>query len=476
MKKRIARYSRAKQNGLCAFSRKNKPGVSKTLHASILLKTDAYERTRSDERAARHKRNAAISLRLACALLFLTPLMASAAQDTEERIRKLEQDVEKLKSEQQTSDFRVFWKEGLRFETPDKDFALKLGGRIMVDGTWVSEDDGIKTMIGEQEDGVEFRRARMYMEGLIYGNVQYKLQLDFAGGDADLKDAFVALPDFPFGRLKLGHFKEPFGLEELTSSKYITFLERVLSSADPARNTGIMLHDSICDEHMTWAAGVFRTTDDNGMLEDDDGTAVTGRVTGLPVYEDSGASLVHLGVAYSHRDAAHNLLRLRSRPEAHMVDYFMNTGFMPSDDADLVDLEFAWVCGPFSLQAEYFFIDINRRGGASPVDFDGYYGQASYFLTGEHRRYKKSAGAFTRIKPKRNYGHGGGMGAWEVAARYSDIELNDRDITGGAVDNTTLGLNWYLNPNTRIMWNYIHSDKHRVGNADIFLMRAQIDF
>jgi phosphate-selective porin OprO/OprP len=418
-----------------------------------------------------------IKMTIACVvLLLMTPLIAPAAEDYEARIQKLEKEVEALKAEPAPRDFRVFWKEGLRFETPDKEFTAKLGGRIMVDGTWVSEDDGIKADVGNQKDGVEFRRARLYLAGRMYGNVEYKIEFDFADGDADFTDVYIALPDFPLGHLKLGHFKEPFGLEELTSSKYITFLERVLSSADPARNTGVMLYDSLHDERMTWAAGIFRITDSFGEVEDDGGYSGTGRVTGLPVYEDNGASLIHLGAAYSYRGPDNNLLRLRSRPEAHQVDYFMNTGFMPTDNAGILGLESAWVCGPLSVQGEYFYIDVDRTSGLSSVDFDGYYGQVSYFLTGEHRKYKKSSGTFDRVKPKENYGDEGGTGAWEVAARFSNIDLNDGDVAGGRVRNTTAGLNWYLNPNTRMMWNYIHSEKENVGNADILLMRAQIDF
>ncbi len=430
----------------------------------------------SQHNPTQNNRTAVSLLNLSCVLLMMTPLVARAAEDYEARIQKLEKEVEALKSEQRANEFRVFWKEGLRFETPDKDFTLKMGGRIMADWTWVNEDAGIKADVGEQEDGVEFRRARMYMEGLMYGNVEYKLQVDFAGGDADLKDAYIALTDFPIGRLKMGHFKEPFGLEELTSSKYITFLERVLSSADPARNTGFMLYDSLHDERMTWAAGVFRITDDFGAVKDNGGYSGTGRITGLPVYEDDGASLVHIGAAYSYRGPEGDSTRLRSRPEAHQLDYFMDTGAIPSDNVGIVGLESAWVCGPLSLQGEYFHINVDRTGGNSAVDFDGYYGQASYFLTGEHRRYKKSAGAFTRVKPNENYGYKGGAGAWEVAARYSNIDLSDSDVTGGQVKNTTAGLNWYLNPNTRFMWNYIYSQKENIGNADILLMRLQVDF
>jgi phosphate-selective porin OprO/OprP len=415
-------------------------------------------------------------LNIACTLLLMIPLMASAAEDYEARIEKLEKEVEALKSEQGKNDFRVFWKKGLRLETPDKEFTLKLGGTIMTDWTWVNEDAGIKADVGDQEDGVEFRRARVYLQGLMYGNVKYKLQVDLAGGDADLKDAYIALTDLPIGRLKMGHFKEPFGLEELTSSKNITFLERVLSSADPARNTGFMLYDSPNDGRITWAAGVFRTTNDFGAVQDDGGYSATGRITALPLYQNDGTSLIHLGAAYSYRGTADNSAEFKSRPEAHQLDYFIDTGAIPSDNVGILGLESAWVCGPLSLQGEYFYIDVDRTGGNSAVELDGYYGQASYFLTGEHRQYKKSAGAFTRVKPNENYGYKGGTGAWEVAARYSSIDLNDSNVTGGQVENTTAGLNWYLNPNMRIMWNYIYSQKKNVGNADILLMRLQVDF
>ncbi len=430
----------------------------------------------SQHNPTRNHRTAVSFLSLAFALIMMTPLAAWATEDYETRIQKLEEEVEALKSEQGANVFRVFWKEGLRFETPDKDFTLKLGGRIMTDWTWVNEDAGIKADVGEQEDGVEFRRARMYMEGLMYGKVQYKLQVDFAGGEADLKDAYVALTDLPLGRLKMGHFKEPFGLEELTSSKYITFLERVLSSAAPSRNTGFMLYDCLRDERMTWAAGVFRTTDDFGETRDNGGYSATGRITYLPVYQDDGVSLIHVGAAYSYRGPSHDSTQLRSQPEAHQLDYFMDTGAIPSDNVDIIGLESAGVFGPLSLQGEYFRIRVDRTGGNSTVNFDGFYGQASYFLTGEHRRYKKSAGAFTRIKPNENYAHKGGMGAWEVAARYSSIDLSDSNVTGGQMKNTAAGLNWYLNPNTRIMWNYVYSRKETVGTADILLMRLQVDF
>lgn len=397
-------------------------------------------------------------------------------QETQERLEKLEEQ-NKQGSQTDPADFRVFWKEGLNLVTLDENFKLKIGGRLQTDWLWSSEDDAIKSDIGEQEDGVEVRRARLYFSGLIYDNVEYKLQFDFAGGEAVLKDAYLALTDFPLGELWMGHFKEPFSLEELTSSKYITFLERALPNIfAPSRNMGFMLHNVAADERMTTAIGVFRDTDDYGEGVDDGGYNVTGRVTALPIYENKGANLLHLGAAYSYRNPD-DTIHYSQRPEAHLTDRFVDTGAFAGDQVDLAGLEAAWVDGPLSLQGEYMMADADRLGGGSDVGFDGYYVQASYFLTGEHRSYKTTEGAFSRVKPRENYSPAtGGTGAWEVKARYSGLDLSDKDINGGELDDISAGLNWYLNPNTRIMWDYVHADKDDVGQADMVMMRLQFDF
>jgi phosphate-selective porin OprO/OprP len=114
--------------------------------------------------------------------------------------------------------------------------------------------------------------------------------------------------------------------------------------------------------------------------------------------------------------------------------------------------------------------------------FHGWYVQVGYFLTGEVRPYKKSAGTWDRVKPLKTWDQGG-PGAWEIALRYSNTDFNSGGILGGMEENYTVGLNWYLNENVRIMWNYVHADVEDVlgnlgvdENLDIFLMRFQVDF
>lgn len=454
----------------------------------------------------------------------LTPLIAHAEQDADARIEKLEAAVKALQAELDAlkaervaekaeaarkalpavdkkqvetmvseilaerprpellgpSDFRVFWKEGLRFETPGGDFKLKIGGRIYNDWGWMRQDSRVKSTIGDLEDGTEFRSARMYMSGSIYDNLDYKVQFDFAPTSLEFKDVYIGIRDFlPLGYLKIGHFKEPFGLEEWTSSKFITFMERSLANAFvPGRNAGFMLTSTAFDKRATWAAGVFRNTAKyaHGKEQSEGGYNVTGRITALPWYQDDGAKLFHVGAAYTLRNPKDDV-QYRYTPEAHLAPYFVDTGTFTSSRAGILGLESALVLGPFSLQGEYMLADMDQSGSSSDPTFKGFYLQGSYFLTGEHRNYKTSAGAFDRVRPKKNFSSkNGGRGAWEIAARYSQIDLNDAGVSGGRMKDATVGLNWYLNPNTRIMWNYIRSDLDDVGSSDIFMMRFQIDF
>jgi phosphate-selective porin OprO/OprP len=407
---------------------------------------------------------------------------------------KMEQEVEQLKSQVSALEselaaaeglgentFRVYWKDGLRLDTADKAFRAKIGGRIQNDWLfWGDRGDELKDEF-DLENGVEFRRARLYIQGEIYEHVEFKAQYDFAGGDADFKDVYLGLTGLAgIGGVRLGHFKEPFSLEELTSSKYITFLERALpvSAFAPSRNTGIMVHNHAMEERMTWAAGVFMDTDDFGDNLGDDWN-VTGRITGLPWYEEEGAKLLHLGAAYTYKNPDDSELRFRTRPEIHNTDRFVDTDDLAADDAGILGLEAATVLGPLSFQGEYLYNSVCSDGG-DDSDLDGWYVQASYFLTGESRRYKRSTGTFDRTKPNRNFLDGeGGMGAWEVAGRYSTVDLSDGDADGGEEDNVTLALNWYLNPNTRVMFNYVFIDVDSPDvddDASAALMRFQVDF
>ena len=390
-----------------------------------------------------------------------------------------------------------YWKSGLRLDSADGKFKLKIGGRVQNDWTIYGTDEELRREFGRIGDGTEFRRARLFMEGSVYGNIKYKFQYDFASSDP-FKDAYIQVKKLPMvGNFTIGHFKEPFSLEELTSSKYITFMERSLPNAfSQGRNLGVRFNRSFMDKRATAAFGFFRDGNPADAPFGPDGIYnATTRFTFLPWYQEKGRQLLHTGFSYSH--AFHNLTRedgeviksdrFRQRPEAHLGPRLVETPKFAAEEIDYINPEVALVYGPASLQFEWMSALVNRESG-DDLHYNGFYGFASYFLTGEHRPYKMSSGAFDRIKPKNDFDGKGGWGALEFAARYSVIDLNDEDVNGGEMQNVTVGFNWYLNPNVRLMFNYVRamldeddcyykgSMGSHCGDADIIQGRFQVDF
>lgn len=324
-------------------------------------------------------------------------------------------------------------------------------------------------------------------------------ELNLIGLSPTVLDVWAGLTDVAdIDSIRVGHFFEPFSLERVTPNRFTVFLERSLvdSAFVPARNLGVMAQNQMRDEQGTWAMGIFRSNSDG--FGDDIGDfgewAATGRINRQLWYDDSGESLrlVHIGGAYSFRDADNRQSRFRSQPEARVgsvilgnVPAFVDTGNMPTNNFQLFGLEAAWVEGAFSTQAEYIWAPVDVLG-APNVLMQGWYGQVSYFLTGEHRPYKQANGTFDRVVPHRSFAPGGqggnttGPGAWEVAARVSFLDLNDESISGGELTDFTFGANWYLNPFLHVSFNYIHVllESAPIGNsdADIFAMRASYDF
>ncbi len=415
-----------------------------------------------------------------------TGVMA-ADQTLEERVAALESG---RQSGEIPNEFTVYWKDGIRMDTADGAFKLKLGGRLMTDFGWI-DGHGIEDDLGvDLEDGAEIRRARLYFSGTIYENIGFKLQFDFAGGDADMKDAYLQLKSIPFlGAITIGHFKEPVSIENLTSSKYITFIERSLPAIFvPGRNLGVMASNQAFNKRVTWATGLFRDVDDFGEGLADGGNAYnwTSRITALPVYVDKGQRLVHLGASYSLRHPEDSF-SYSDEPEAHFTMDFTDTGAISAEWINLFGAEVAAVFGPFSIQAEYIGVYINDAdiaggSGLESLCLNSWYVYGSYFITGESRPYDTKKGAFKRVKPRQNFSlANGGWGAWEVALRYSMVDLDVGSLPDEArtVRDVTVGLNWYLNPNVRFMANYIRScldGADTSDSADIFLTRVQFDF
>ncbi len=358
----------------------------------------------------------------------------------------------------------------------DGDVKATWGGRIMNDAGFFSTDD-MYPVAGL--DGFEFRRARLFSKIKFYDLIEAKAEFDFTGGTAAFSDVYMKLPT-PIGSVQFGHIKQPMSLEELTSSRFITFMERAapIEAFSPSRDNGIATSGHI-DESTNWAAGVFRLSNAQGLGTGDGDFATTGRISHA---FGEGDSVTHIGVSASIRSGQE--VRFRTRPEAHLVGRVLDTTAMPSDGSNIYGFEAAWVNGPVSVQGEYLMTSIDELGGAGgpDVDLSGYYAFVSWFLTGESRNYVKKSGKFDRVSPHENWNAEGTGGAWEAALRYSMTDFSE--ITGGGggeLTNITAGLNWYMNPRTRLMFNVVSSnlDDSSTGVDDdltALMMRLQVDW
>jgi phosphate-selective porin OprO/OprP len=364
---------------------------------------------------------------------------------------------------------------GLEVSSYDGESSFELGGLVVLDATHFSEEG--------PGDGAELRRARLDIHGTYLADFGYALEVDFADDEVDLGDVYLEyLGWYPF-RIRIGQIKEPFSLEEQTSSRHLTFMERALpNELAPGRSLGVGLQRFGTD--WTLAAGVFAQSLNKAADEDvDQGWGVSARATYAPLYSET--RLLHLGLSGAYRNVNEgDYLRFDSRPEAHKsVLDFLDTGKKKINRAESLSrlgVELAATWGALSLQGEYIQAVVDQRWGEPTLDFSGWYLQGSWFLTGESRNYRPQKGAFGGVSPRHFHG------AWEIALRVSELDLNDENITGGRERNYTLGLNWYLNPNVRLMANYIKADfddsarengeLDSGSDLDILQMRVQAEF
>ncbi len=383
-------------------------------------------------------------------------------------------------SAQDKNSFTTYWNNGLKVESADQNFKIKLGGRIQYDVMFINQDDSLDAHF-DAENGTEFRRARLYTSGTIYKNIKFKFQVDFALGKVVLKDVYIQLNKIPVaGSIRIGHFKEPFGLEMITSSKYITMMERSLSNQlDFDRSLGIMIGNHYFNKRLSWAAGYFYPDHNQGIYHGNQ-YHLTFRLTGLPMYNTEGKyRVLHLGAGYSYQYYDNESLSYKVRPEAHLAPKYIHLNIEELSSVNSFKGEMALVMGAFAFQTEYTAAGFRPKTNSGYQNenyfLDAWFGTISWFITGEHKNYNLSKSAFDRVSPKKNFGKGG-AGAFEFALRYSSIGLNNDDMMGGEMSNVTAAVNWYLNPATRFSFNYIYSDVKTIGKLNIFQMRFQIAF
>jgi phosphate-selective porin OprO and OprP len=368
-------------------------------------------------------------------------------------------------------------------------------GRMHID-TAAFTQDAVDKARHDEQNGVEFRTARLGITGGGFNVIKYQIEYDFAGKNTvKCKDTYFAITELPLVQnIQIGHFKEPYSLDELTSDNYITFMERNVANdvIAPKRHFGIMACGKTEAERATYAIGYFAEYDDDGAAVQDDvmGGAATMRGTWLPWYDEAteGRGLIHTGFSYSYRDPFRDQTIMKYRPESHLASESSLT-LTDITARNEVGAELAAVYGPFSIQTEYYVNYIDRSDNPN-CKAQGAYAYVSYFLTGENRPYDRNRGVFGRVKPFENFFRVRdencnvytGKGAWELKYRYSWFDGYDGGLLGWQTcGDHTMGVNWYLNPYTRFMFEYIHSAINQntglgVGDLNILQARAQIDF
>ena len=367
---------------------------------------------------------------------------------------------------------RIYWDDGLQFVSATGLFRVKLGGQAQIDTAGFAGVDDTEGF----ENGIEWRRARLYTLGEIGTRWSFKFQWDLAATESPrLTDAFLQYSMKPFGRsirLRGGRFSSTFGLENDGSANDNLFMEQGLTSVLlPPQETGFLVHSESSDRR--WDLG-FTSGAGAGRCLLCDVTGVTGRYT-MAFALGTESRILHVGGDYSRR-WTDDEVSFGERPESHIAPRVVDTGSFSSERVDVGLIEAALLSGPFSLQTELGAMHIKRPDSMSTT-FYAFYVFGSYALTGEMRQYRENLGTFRRIQPSRPLrSGGGGLGAFELAFRFSRVDLNDQEIQGGALNDVTLGLNWYPTRPTRIAVNIIRGNRQDWDPFWIFQFRLQLAY
>ncbi len=397
-------------------------------------------------------------------------LLAELEQNQQKSAKEKQEIVEKLELATQPPEVEVTTKGGLRVRTTDGEFETRLRGRLMIDAADYKGDP-------EMGDGTNIRRARLAWTGRMYRDWGFQLDYDFADG-GKLRDSFVSYLGFEDTRLRMGLMEIPFQLQYRSSSSNSQLIERSLLGAFGGdRYIGVMADTK--KQHWTAAAGLFGETATRQNPIVDEGWGVGARFTVAPINNEK-EKLLHFGIASMYRNVEDvGVIEFSDEPEARVAgNNIVDTGeIFNTDSFTRYGAEWAMINGRLSAQSEYVLTTV-ERSSADDLQFSGWHFQTGFFLTDDSLNYQR--GDFGSPSPNKRLGDGG-IGAWELTLRYSSLDLNDKLIDGGEIQNITYGVNWYPVPMLRFSANYIDVLNVSGGPNDgqeqrIFLVRSQWAF
>lgn len=407
------------------------------------------------------------------------------------------------------------------FSTADGRFTAAIRSVVMFDAANYIQDDpsGVDLRRGaaagdtaraqDLNNGTTFRRARLGVEGKLFNDFNYAFTLEFGGSGTEdpgrIHEAWIQYNGFKPVAIKVGAFEALANLSAAGSSSNLLLLERP-GPAEVARNfaagdsrsaiqvtaNGDWGEDSGLGAY--WIAtgavtgGVVSTISSSGSATAqpfDEQEAVLGRFAVAPFVGTDW--LAHFGVNASYvitpadttgvPGASRYGFQIRERPELRVDGTrFVDTGSINADDAFVYGVEAAFQKNNFLIQGEAFQYGIDRRASTlSDPRFSGWYVEGSWVVTGETRKYNRTVGAFDGVTALTPFNaEAGSWGAWEVVARYSDLDLNYHEgkaglalptggIRGGDQQIATIGVNWYVNNNLRFMFDIQHVEIDRLS-------------
>ena len=361
----------------------------------------------------------------------------------------------------------VYWEQGVRYRffsrprvTLDGGLpALSLGeeplieGRVgfklNVDGAAFVARDGMEDV----PDRIEVRRAFLTSSGTVHllHPVQYNLEVGLIGGDVYLDSAWLMWRNVPWvATIKLGGLDAPIGFDNIVSSRDRTFMEVAtpVEAFVPATSLGLQARRAHHDGRGTWTLGWFTVGQRRDVGDQSRALArVVARTTWLlrddaASHEDRWPELLHVGLAGAYTFAGTSSVRYQARPESFLAPVAVDTDAIDARSAFVLGVETAARRGPLSFQGEFLQAFVDQ----SSASFPGLYLAAAYLFTGEVRPYEREPAVFGQVVPRRPLDvRARAFGAFEGAVRYSWIDLDDGDVTGGRMHALSAGVNWYWN-------------------------------
>jgi phosphate-selective porin OprO/OprP len=358
----------------------------------------------------------------------------------------------------------------------------RVGVRLDLDAALFDAD----TSLSGFDDGVRARRVRFYLAGdfRLGLPLAYKFEFSSEGTDVFLNDFYLRWkPTRWVDSVDFGYLTPPMGLENIISSRSLTFMEMAapVQALAPGFRSGIAVAGHRDRWRTAWKAGLFSSGQEQ-LSGDASDTALqlVGRAAWRPwreASEEVGAAFAHIGLSASYAVTSGSGIQYRARPESFIAPFVVDTGDTDADNALQYALEGAWTSGPLLISAEAlqsFVVD----GGGGQRSFWGGYSLVSWILTGEHHPYDPKTGLFERLEPRRPFSFcGDGWGAWEIAQRLAWLDLTDGGVRGGEMLTVASGITWHLNAQLRLFANYVFAhitDGPQNGDASIFQFRIEI--